>query len=42
MISLFYLFERDEGSGQYKVPMIDKEKINILILKRIESRHLEQ
>lgn len=26
MISLYYLFERDEDSGQYKIPLIDKEK----------------
>ena len=26
MLSLYYLFERDEGSGQYRVPLIDKEK----------------
>ena len=26
MLSLYYLFERDESSGQYKVPLIHKEK----------------
>ena len=30
MLSISYLFENDQGSGQYKVPLIDKQKDKLL------------